>query len=310
MTGHEPLNGNSANFTGSRLQHLKEFAVGSWLGRSASLLGVVLIVGFGGLAAVQISSSDSAVETADAAITTTDTNSVGAGVDVAASQNPSITSTTLPLVTITTPRISQTADAANSEVVADSTAVASTPTTTVFAPTIATAAQTITAPTTTTTAATTTTTTTTVAVFVLPEPPPTSVPVFGSAFETLLTPSEQSQIADPLLDVSVDAQIADSLVEALSSHPLPKGTTEEQWDFLRFCESTHNYEALSRTGRYRGAYQFSIRTWDWVAGMYYEELVGVDPIDASPADQDKMAYRLYEINGWDPWPTCKKRLPR
>ena len=92
-------------------------------------------------------------------------------------------------------------------------------------------------------------------------------------------------------------------------HPIPVGTTEEQWHALRECESTQNYRAVSRSGRYRGAYQFSIRTWDWVAGMHYPDLVGVDPIDASPSDQDKMAYKLYEINGWDPWPTCKKRLP-
>ena len=92
-------------------------------------------------------------------------------------------------------------------------------------------------------------------------------------------------------------------------HPIPDGTTEEQWHALRQCESTQNYRAVSKSGRYRGAYQFSIRTWDWVAGMHYPDLVGVDPIDASPSDQDKMAYKLYEINGWDPWPTCKKRLP-
>ena len=92
-------------------------------------------------------------------------------------------------------------------------------------------------------------------------------------------------------------------------HPIPAGTTEEQWHALRQCESTQNYRAINRTGRYRGAYQFSIRTWDWVAEMHYPDLVGVDPIDASPSDQDKMAYKLYEINGWDPWPTCKKRLP-
>ena len=96
---------------------------------------------------------------------------------------------------------------------------------------------------------------------------------------------------------------------AAVKHPIPEGTTEEQWHALRQCESTQNYQAVNRTGRYRGAYQFSIRTWDWVAEMHYPDLVGVDPIDASPSDQDKMAYKLYEINGWDPWPTCKKRLP-
>ena len=92
-------------------------------------------------------------------------------------------------------------------------------------------------------------------------------------------------------------------------HPIPAGTTEAQWHALRQCESTQNYRAISVSGRYRGAYQFSIRTWNWVAGKHYPDLVEVDPIDASPSDQDKMAYKLYEINGWDPWPTCKKRLP-
>ena len=96
---------------------------------------------------------------------------------------------------------------------------------------------------------------------------------------------------------------------AAVEHPIPAGTTEEQWHALRQCESTQNYRAVSSSGRYRGAYQFSIRTWDWVAGMHYPDLVGVDPRDASPSDQDKMAYKLYEINGWDPWPTCRKRLP-
>ena len=96
---------------------------------------------------------------------------------------------------------------------------------------------------------------------------------------------------------------------AAGAHPLPAGTTEEQWHALRECESTQNYRAVSRSGRYRGAYQFARSTWDWVAGMHYPELVGIDPRDASPADQDKMAYKLYEINGWQPWPTCRKRLP-
>ena len=94
-----------------------------------------------------------------------------------------------------------------------------------------------------------------------------------------------------------------------NKHPLPAGTTEAQWRALRQCESTQNYRAVSSSGRYRGAYQFSVRTWDWVASMHYPELVAVDPADAAPQDQDKMAYKLYEINGWDPWPTCKKRLP-
>ena len=97
--------------------------------------------------------------------------------------------------------------------------------------------------------------------------------------------------------------------EAGADIGVPEGTTLQQWHALRECESRQNYQVLNPTGQYRGAYQFSVRTWNWVAGMHYPELVGVDPAKASRADQDKMAYKLYEINGWNPWPTCKKRLP-
>ena len=131
----------------------------------------------------------------------------------------------------------------------------------------------------------TTTTTTTAPPTTLP--PPTTEPATTTTTEPPTATTE-----DPAIE-----------------HPIPAGTTEAQWHALRQCESTQNYRAISVSGRYRGAYQFSIRTWDWVAGKHYPDLVGVDPIDASPSDQDKMAYKLYEINGWDPWPTCKKRLP-
>ena len=122
-----------------------------------------------------------------------------------------------------------------------------------------------------------------------------------TAAPTTTTTTTTTTTAPPTSeDTSEDAEI---------KHPIPAGTTQAQWHALRQCESTQNYRAISSSGRYRGAYQFSIRTWNWVSEMHYPDLVGVDPIDASPPDQDKMAYKLYEINGWDPWPTCKKRLP-
>ena len=133
-----------------------------------------------------------------------------------------------------------------------------------------------------------TTTTTTTA-------PPTTPPT-----PTTEPPTTSTTTTEPPTATTEDTAI---------EHPIPDGTTEAQWRALRQCESTQNYRAISVSGRYRGAYQFSIRTWNWVAGMHYPDLVGVGPIDASPSDQDKMAYKLYEINGWDPWPTCKKRLP-
>lgn len=90
--------------------------------------------------------------------------------------------------------------------------------------------------------------------------------------------------------------------------PPAGGPTAAQWNALRRCESTHNYRAISPSGLYRGAYQFSQQTWDWVAGIHWPFLVDIDPIDAAPGWQDVMAYTLYAMRGWDQWPICGKNL--
>jgi len=83
--------------------------------------------------------------------------------------------------------------------------------------------------------------------------------------------------------------------------------TAAQWEVLRQCESSGNYSIVSANGRYRGAYQFSQATWDWVAGVDHPSLVGVDPSTAAPGDQDTMALALWRLRGWSPWPVCGVR---
>jgi hypothetical protein len=62
------------------------------------------------------------------------------------------------------------------------------------------------------------------------------------------------------------------------------------------------YRAVSPSGTYRGAYQFSRSTWNSTARHAGRpELVGVDPAAASAADQDELALVLYEWQGADPW---------
>ena len=71
---------------------------------------------------------------------------------------------------------------------------------------------------------------------------------------------------------------------------------------IRKCESHGNYRAVSRSGTYRGAYQFSRSTWDNTArraGRF--DLVGIDPAAAAPADQDFLAWSLYTWQGSAPW---------
>ena len=86
--------------------------------------------------------------------------------------------------------------------------------------------------------------------------------------------------------------------------PVPAGTTQAQWDQLIRCESQGNYRAYSSAGPFLGAFHFLQSTWDWVAGIHYPRLVGIDPRDAAPADQHRMAYALHGMQGWRPWPAC------
>ncbi|NDH88757.1 MAG: hypothetical protein EBY61_09130, partial [Actinobacteria bacterium] len=75
----------------------------------------------------------------------------------------------------------------------------------------------------------------------------------------------------------------------------------DKWEQLRFCESTHNYEAISPSGTYRGAYQFDYPTWQTVGGTG-------DPAAAPPEEQDARARELYARRGPQPWPECGRFL--
>ena len=62
------------------------------------------------------------------------------------------------------------------------------------------------------------------------------------------------------------------------------------------------YRAVNPSGTYRGAYQFSRSTWDSTARHAGRaDLVGVDPAAAAPADQDFLAFHLYQWQGAAPW---------
>ncbi len=63
------------------------------------------------------------------------------------------------------------------------------------------------------------------------------------------------------------------------------------------CESGGNPGAVSRSGKYRGKYQFDQRTWEGVGGSG-------DPAAASEAEQDARAAQLYSQRGSQPWRNC------
>lgn len=81
----------------------------------------------------------------------------------------------------------------------------------------------------------------------------------------------------------------------------PGGPSYAQWSALRQCESSGNYQAVSPSGLYRGAYQFDLSTWATVGGSG-------DPALASPAEQDHRAQVLWSQRGPSPWPVCGRYL--
>jgi resuscitation-promoting factor RpfA len=88
--------------------------------------------------------------------------------------------------------------------------------------------------------------------------------------------------------------------ESLSFAGTAGAVTPDTWAKLRACESSGNYATNTGNGFY-GAYQFDARTWH---GLGYSGVAS----QASPADQDQAAERLYQARGWEPWPSCSAKL--
>ena len=129
--------------------------------------------------------------------------------------------------------------------------------------------------------------------------------------DTQLVPNgcpEQAQpTPDPTASPSPTA-IATPVSPPLPDPIIPAGTTEEQWERLRQCNANGNYQHANPNGVNFGAYDFRQASWDDLARRLYPRLVGVNPRDAAPADQDRMAYALYQQRGWAPWPSCGASL--
>ena len=84
--------------------------------------------------------------------------------------------------------------------------------------------------------------------------------------------------------------------------------SQQAWAAMRECQTGGDYTTVSEEGTNYGAYQFRIATWDELAGSEYPSLVGVVPSEASPADQDRMAYALWQEFGSTRWPGCRSTI--
>jgi hypothetical protein len=120
---------------------------------------------------------------------------------------------------------------------------------------------------------------------------------------------------DPLARVAVTAPLASAPAPATAraSKPAPKPARAARpsrtatkpradvWRALAQCESGGNPIAVSADGRYFGAFQFELSSW---------QLVGMtgNPVDHPYDVQLEAARRLQSVQGWGAWPTCARQL--
>jgi hypothetical protein len=115
-------------------------------------------------------------------------------------------------------------------------------------------------------------------------PAPTTSPSSAPAPSTASTPAAAPASAPAVSGSSSDPAL-NSFLQCVIQH-----------------ESGGNYGAVSPSGTYLGAFQFSQATWNGAAqAAGRPDLVGVPPNQASKADQDAMAVALYSLDGKQPW---------
>jgi hypothetical protein len=106
--------------------------------------------------------------------------------------------------------------------------------------------------------------------------------------------------------IAVDGVVGPETRDALGLEPFARSSVKRGSTGVKLprilrqiaeCESGGNPRAVSPGGQYRGKYQFSLETWHNLGGEG-------DPVDASEAEQDRIALKLYRRSGTAPWPNC------
>ena len=132
---------------------------------------------------------------------------------------------------------------------------------------------------------------------------PTTVATIVAPTTTVTTaaPATTTTTAPPQRAVSVPI-VAAVVVAPAAPTPTVGVSDAAVLACIRQRESHGNYQTVSASGNYRGAYQFNQGAWDSTAQHAGRpDLVGQLANLVSPADQDAMALELYHWQGSAPW---------
>jgi hypothetical protein len=102
-------------------------------------------------------------------------------------------------------------------------------------------------------------------------------------------------------DLKPDGLLGPRTLKALGIDPdnptVASAAVDPRLEAIAQCESGGDPTAVSASGQYRGKYQFDLETWASVGGKG-------DPAQASEAEQDRRAAKLFKRKGTAPWPNC------
>jgi len=124
--------------------------------------------------------------------------------------------------------------------------------------------------------------------------------VFGAQTERAVKRFQQRK------GIAVDGVVGPETRDALGLEPFARSSVKRGSTAVKLprilrqiaeCESGGDPTAVSPGGQYRGKYQFSLSTWRNLGGKG-------DPAEASEAEQDRIALKLYRRSGTAPWPNC------